>query len=177
MRCGRTLDQSLWLILRQLPGLHYRRFSSTRIARNMSDDLRPQYSTKALFLLTLVVGLNAAALSSRHWFFTPAFLITACVLISVLLMTRLGVRILTASKIGCLLLLAQFVLFGAVQSIYLLTFDRDRAIASFGLGNPLSAGIISCLIGIPYAIICFGVSCILGFVITRFMERRTKSNR
>lgn len=140
----------------------------------MSDDLRPQYSTKALFLLTLVVGLNAAALGSRHWFFTPAFLITACVLISVLLMTRLGVRILTASRIGCLLLLAQSFLFGAVQSIYLLTFDRDRAIVSFGLGDPLSAGIISCLIGIPYAIICFGVSCVLGFVITRFMERRTK---
>ena len=91
-------------------------------------------------------------------------------------MTSLGVRILTASKIGCLLLLAQFVLFGAIQSIYLLAFDKDRAMASFGLGNPISAGIISCLLGLPYAIICFGISCILGFVITRFMERRTKIN-
>ncbi len=142
----------------------------------MSHDLRPQYSTRALFILTLVVALNAAAFSSRHWFFTPAFLITACVLISVLLMTRLGVRTLTASKIGCLLLLAQFVLFGAIQTIYLLAFDRDRAMASFGLGDPISAGIISCLIGLPYAIICFGISCILGFVITRFMDRRTKIN-
>ena len=142
----------------------------------MSDDLRPQYSTKALFLLTLVVGLNAAALSSRHWFFTPAFLITACVLISVLLMTRLGVRILTASKIGCLLLLAQFVLFGAIQSIYLLTLDRDRAMVSIGLGNPISAGIISGLIALPYAIICFGISCMFGFIIRRFMERRTEIN-
>jgi hypothetical protein len=49
----------------------------------MSDDLRLQYSTRALFILTLVVALNAAAFSSRHWFFGPAFLITACVLISI----------------------------------------------------------------------------------------------
>ena len=142
----------------------------------MSVDLRPQFSTRALFILTLVVALNAAAFSSRHWIFTPAFLITACVLISVLLMTRLGVRILTASKIGCLLLLAQFVLFGAIQSIYLLTLDRDRAMVSIGLGNPISAGIISGLIALPYAIICFGISRMFGFIIRRFMERRTEIN-
>lgn len=85
-------------------------------------------------------------------------------------------RILTASKIGCLLLLAQFVLFGAIQSIYLLTFDQDLAMVSFGLGAPISAGTISCMIGLPYAIICFAISCILSFVITRCMERRTKIN-
>jgi hypothetical protein len=91
-------------------------------------------------------------------------------------MTRLGFGIPAASRIGFLLFIDKCVLFGGMQSIYLLTFDRDRAMASFGLGSPISAGIISALICFPYAIICFGISCILGFVITRFMERRTKIN-
>lgn len=151
--------------------------SSTKVVRIMSDDGRPQFSIRALFLLTLIVALDAAAaFSSGHWFFTPAFLMTPCILISVLLMTRLGFGILAASRIGFLLFIGKCVLFGGMQSIYLLTFDRDRAMASFGLGSPISAGIISALICFPYAIICFGISCILGFVITRFMERRTKIN-
>jgi hypothetical protein len=32
------------------------------------------------------------------------------------------------------------------------------------------------LIALPYAIICFGISCMFGFIIRRFMERRTKIN-
>jgi len=150
--------------------------SSTKVVRIMFDDRRPQFSTMALFLLTLIVGLDAAAFSSGHWFLTPAFLMTPCILISVLLMTRLGFEILAASMIGFLLFMAKCVLIGGVESIYLLTFDRDRAMASFGLGSPVSAGIVSALICLPYAIICFGISSILGFAITRFMERRTKIN-
>ena len=149
------------------------RRSSKKVVLFMRDDHKPQFSTRALFLLTLIVALEMVAFRVSHWFFSPTLLMAASVLISVLLMTFLGVRILTASKIGFLLLIFQFVLYGAIQSIYLLTFDRDRAIASFGLGSPISAGIISGLIGLPYAVICFGMSYVIGFMIKRFIERPT----
>lgn len=170
------LGRAVWLAQRFPLALAEFSRSSKKVVLVMNDDRMPQFSTRALFMLTLIVALDVAAFRASHWFFSPAFLVAACVLISILLMILLGVRILTASKIGFLLLIAQCVLFGAMQSIYLLTFERDRAMASFGLGSPISAGIISGLIGLPYAIICFGISCILGLVIRRFMERRTKIN-
>jgi hypothetical protein len=142
----------------------------------VSGDRMPQFSTRALFLATLLVALEVAAFSSRHWFFSPAFLIAACVLISLLLVTQGGVPIPTASKIGSFLLLAQCVLYGGMLSVYLLAFDKDIAMKSFGLGSPFSAGILAGLFNLPYAILCFGLSCVTGFVIKRFMERRTIIN-
>ena len=187
VQCGRhlinswhaheDLDRPFWLMLRQPLVLGDAGLSSKKVVLIMSNDDRPQSSIRALFLLTLIVGLDAAAaLSSGHWFFTPALLMNPCILISVLLMTHLGFGILAASRIGFLLFIGKCVLFGGMQSIYLLTFERDRAMASFGLGSPISAGIVSALICLPYAIICFGISSILGFAIRRFMERRTKFN-
>lgn len=142
----------------------------------VSGDRMPQFSTRALFLLMLFVALEVAAFNSRHSFFAPAFLIAACVLISLLLMTLGGVPIPTASKIGSFLFLAQCILYGGMLSVYLLAFDKDSAMKSFGLGNPISAGIIAGMFNLPNAVVCFGISCLLGFVIRRCMERRTTIN-
>ncbi len=57
--------------------------------------------------------------------------------------------------------------------MYLLVFAPERAEASIGLGNPISAGIIGGLVGMPFATIVFPISLIVGFVINKFRSRET----
>ena len=64
-------------------------------------------------------------------------------------------------------------LWGAFQSIYLLVFAPERAEASFGLGNPISAGIIGGLVGLPFATIVFLISLIVGLVINKYRSKET----
>lgn len=52
--------------------------------------------------------------------------------------------------------------------MYLLVFAPERAEASIGLGNPISAGIVCSLFGVPFATIVFLISLIAGFVINKY---------
>jgi hypothetical protein len=135
----------------------------------------PQFSTRILFLLTLVVALDVAACIAWHWFYSPSFLIAATVLISIPMLTHTRARIHSVATISFLLCMVNCALIGAIQSMYLLVFDRDRALASFGLGNPISAGIISGLIGLPYAILSFLCLCIIGIIIRHVGEKPTQN--
>jgi hypothetical protein len=42
---------------------------------------------------------------------------------------------------------------------------------SIGLGNPLSAAIFAIIVGVPYAVICFALSCVVGFALKLWCKR------
>ena len=132
---------------------------------------KAQYSLRTLLLMTWVLGLDLAGLVSGHWILGPALVITACLSFAIALIGLFRFRVFESSVIAALLILVQNALLGAAYSTYLLLFDHDRAMHSIGLGNPLSAAIFGTIVGIPYAAICFALSCAVGFTLKLWCKK------
>lgn len=132
---------------------------------------KAQYSLRTLLLMTWVLGLDLAGLVSGHWILGPALVITACLSFAIALIGLFRFRVFESSVIAALLILVQNALLGAAYSTYLLLFDHDRAMHSIGLGNPLSAAIFAIILGIPYAAICFALSCAVGFTLKLWCKK------
>lgn len=87
-----------------------------------------------------------------------------------MLTATLCVRIGNAAAAGAVLCMLVIVAWGVVKSMYLLRFDPERASASIGLGDPISAGMIAAFFGFPHSIAAFVLSCFAGFAISAFQR-------
>jgi len=131
-----------------------------------------QFSLRSLFLATVIVGLNAAASVSGDRWMISLSLIGTSLLVSLVLVVFFRFPSLTAASIGFFSCVFHCVLWGACESIYLLVFAHERAMASFGLGNPISSGIISGTIGLPFAVIVFLISLLVSIAFNNFRSNK-----
>jgi hypothetical protein len=100
-------------------------------------------------------------------------LIATSFLVSLVLVVFFRFASMAAASFAFISCICHFGLWGAFQSIYLRVFAPERAEASIGLGNPISAGIIGGLVGVPFATIVFLISLIVGFFINKYRSQET----
>ena len=100
-------------------------------------------------------------------------LIATSFLVSLVLVVFFRFASMAAASIAFACCIFHCGLWGAFQSIYLLVFAPERARNSFGLGSPISAGIVGSLFGVPFATIVFVISLIVGFVINKYRSKET----
>ena len=136
----------------------------------MTADSTFQFSLRTLFIATAIVGMNAAASLFGDIWMIGLNLIATSLLVSMVLVVFFRFPSLSAAWVGFFCCVFHCVLLGAFQSIYLLFFAHERAMASIGLGNPIVAGLLAGVLGLPYAVIVFLLSLLVGLVINKFLS-------
>ena len=131
----------------------------------MTTDSTFQFSLRTLFFATVIAGMNAAASVSGNMWLISLSLVGTSVLVSLVLVIFFRFLSLSAASVGFLCCVFHCVLWGAFQSTYLLVFAHERAMASIGLGNPMVAGLLAAIMGLPYAVIVFLLSLLVGIAI------------
>ena len=111
---------------------------SLRAPNTMTTDSTFQFSLRTLFFATVIAGMNAAASVSGDMWMISLNLIATSFLVSLVLVDFFRFRSLSAASVGFFCCVFHCVLWGAFQSAYLLVFANERAMASIGLGNPIS---------------------------------------
>ena len=130
-----------------------------------------QYSLGMLFLGVVYIGLLTEGFRRHHWLMTPFLLISAQVLLSVWLVLVFGVREHIAARSVAWFFWGQMMLAASVESFYFLAFAPDRAKNTFGLGNPVSAAVMSGVLSIPLVVLCSLVCFACGWFVNQFKTR------
>ncbi|MBU6387432.1 MAG: hypothetical protein KGS49_15930 [Planctomycetes bacterium] len=133
------------------------KFGSAEIAGHHGKRLMiqsRQYSLGMIFLGVVYIGLLTEGFCRHHWLMTPIILISAQVLLSVWLVLVFGVKEHIAARWVAWVFWVQMILAASIESLYLLAFAPDRAKNSFGVGNPLSASVITGVLSIPLEVLC-----------------------
>ena len=130
-----------------------------------SSCLGLQWSLGLLLSFTALVALDLASVISPTTGVVTATIIGSSILLALFLRFRFGYDKGLTALIAFAVSLIHCSGLAACQSIYLLTFFPDRAANSIGLGNPLSAAIISAVLGIPFALISFLSSFLFAYAV------------
>lgn len=128
-----------------------------------------QFSVAVLLVLTALIAMDLAAVTTRSVFLYAACLVLPACSLGVVFATC-GGRKRFAALLAFECCLVHSAVLGAGLSTYLLWFEPERAQKSFGLGHPLAAAIVATILGLPYALL----SAVATFVIAIPMTTKRK---